>query len=543
MKPSRLDQIVEAALYEGYILYPYRASSNKNRQRFTFGRVYPEAFSQAEKGAEPFVMQTQCLLKLDGTPARLAVSVRFLQPVNRQVGVIKQPIAEWGAGASADFESVPELRVGNKLYQTWQEAIERTVEIPPIEWLSSVGSADLQSAVSPTFNRPGDRKRAGVEYPNSQQIENLRYRRAQIRATQKVVPFIFPALRTLEPVRGEPEGIIGVLAREQAALNGEVELSVEELRRDLVRITLRVVNRSALSEAQMRDKEAVGMRTLASTHTILRVTNGEFISLMDPPTELREQAAGCKNVGAWPVLVGEEGQKDAMLSSPLILYDYPQIAPESPGPLFDGTEIDEILTLRILTMTDEEKLESRQLDEHARKLLERTEGLGQEILLGMHGTLRTGPASVGNQVTARGLSSPQQGTTSPVKTSPSKPTDSAADKNVRAPEAVEFDDFFGPSTKIQEVLVGDARVRAGDRVRIRPKARADVLDMALNGKTALVEAIEQDLERKIHLAVVLEDDPGKDLGLMRQPGHRFFYGVDEVEPVREGQQLGDAHAR
>ena len=88
------------------------------------------------------------------------------------------------------------------------------------------------------------------------------------------------------------------------------------------------------------------------------------------------------------VLVGEEGQRDAMLSAPIILYDYPQVAPESPGDLFDGTEIDEILTLRILTLTEEEKRAAAAVDQRARALLERTEALAREQLLRLHGTVR-----------------------------------------------------------------------------------------------------------------------------------------------------------
>ena len=87
------------------------------------------------------------------------------------------------------------------------------------------------------------------------------------------------------------------------------------------------------------------------------------------------------------MLVGE-GQRDTLLSSPIILYDYPQIAPESPGDLFDGTEIDEILSLRILTMTDEEKREMRAVDERARRILERTEALPPEHFMKLHGALR-----------------------------------------------------------------------------------------------------------------------------------------------------------
>jgi hypothetical protein len=105
------------------------------------------------------------------------------------------------------------------------------------------------------------------------------------------------------------------------------------------------------------------------------------------------------------------------------------------------------------------------------------------------------------------------------KTSPDVPT--------------ELDDFFGASTRLDGVAVGGIYVKPGDRVRIRPRARADVIDLALNGETAIVEAVEQDLEKRVHLAVVLEKDPGRDLGMMRQPGHRFFYGVDEVEPLLE----------
>ena len=92
----------------------------------------------------------------------------------------------------------------------------------------------------------------------------------------------------------------------------------------------------------------------------------EFVSLLAPPESLADLAASCQNVGTLPVLVGEEGQCDTLLSSPIILYDYPQIAPESAGDLFDGTEIDEILSLRIMTLTDDEKLEMRQSDDRAR---------------------------------------------------------------------------------------------------------------------------------------------------------------------------------
>ena len=137
------------------------------------------------------------------------------------------------------------------------------------------------------------------------------------------------------------------------------------------------------------------LRTLVSTHTILSVRGGRFVSLLDPPEDWRSLAAGCKNVGTWPILVGEPPDASTMLSSPIILYDYPEIAPESPGDLFDGCEIDEILTLRILTLTEEETRVAAGLDVRTRDMLARTEALAREQLSRLHGAMRPvrgGPA-------------------------------------------------------------------------------------------------------------------------------------------------------
>ena len=84
---------------------------------------------------------------------------------------------------------------------------------------------------------------------------------------------------------------------------------------------------------------------------------------------------------------------------------------------------------------------------------------------------------------------------------------------------------------MESVRVFGVDLRKGDRVRLWPQKKADILDMATEGKTAIIEAIEQDLEGQIHFAVVLEDDPGRDIGMMRQVGHRFFYTPEEVEPL------------
>jgi len=248
-----------------------------------------------------------------------------------------------------------------------------------------------------------------------------------------------------------------------------------------------------MTGAEQDDSDAILLCTFASTHTILRTSGAEFISLTDPPPDYAPAATGCENIGTWPVLVGDEKaqERDTMLSSPIILPDYPQIAPESAGDLCDGLEIDEILTLRVMTMTDDEKNEMRNVDAYARRILERTESLREDDLLKMHGAMR----------------------------------------DISFPEP----DFFGEHTRLDHVSVSGVALQAGDRVRISPKNRADAMDMMLAGKIGLIEAIEQDAEENIHLAIVLEDDPGRDLGMMRQPGHRFFYALDEVEPMREGE--------
>ena len=128
--------------------------------------------------------------------------------------------------------------------------------------------------------------------------------------------------------------------------------------------------------------------TFVSTHTILRTGGGEFVLAHGPAGGACEAREECENVKTWPVLAGDEGDRRTILSSPIILYDYPKIAPESPGDLFDGGEIDQLLTLSILSLTDEEKEEARATDPRAREILDRSEALTEEDLMGLHGVMR-----------------------------------------------------------------------------------------------------------------------------------------------------------
>ena len=145
---------------------------------------------------------------------------------------------------------------------------------------------------------------------------------------------------------------------------------------------------SALRTPARGVPDEVVLRTLVSTHSILGVRGGEFVSLLEPPDDCRAAAAACQNRGTWPVLVGDHHDRDTMLSSPIIRYDYPCVAPESPGDFFDAAEIDEMLTLRILTLTDEEKRAMAGVDARAAALPARTEATTREQLGRLHGTLR-----------------------------------------------------------------------------------------------------------------------------------------------------------
>ena len=175
----------------------------------------------------------------------------------------------------------------------------------------------------------------------------------------------------------------------QRPIAGSIRLSAEQIDNDLFKFCAQIENLTPATRSLSNRHNEVLLQSFVSTHTILQVHQGAFISLLEPPEALQSAAQACQNLRTWPVLVGAEGEKDALLSSPIILYDYPQIAPESPGSLFDGTEIDEILTLRILTLTDDEKEEMRQGDVRAREILERTEALTPEQFMKLHGTIRS----------------------------------------------------------------------------------------------------------------------------------------------------------
>jgi hypothetical protein len=344
MNLATVDKIAKAVLYEGYMLYPYRPSSVKNQQRWNFGVLTPQSYSEAQNGTEAWTMQTECLVE-GGSLTGLEVRVRFLQLVARSVGELVVPVSELRPDATPEFRLVEKLALNNRVYQPWQEAIEREVSLP-ICHLDALTHAPLSQS------------------------------------------FTFLAGKDFEYLRDGQGPITGVIIRDKNALQGTIETISERIGNDLFKVSIRILNHTPFVVAQVTSREGSLLSSLVSTHTVLGVEDGKFVSLFAAPELLTDAVATCKNIGTWPVLVGEEGQCDTMLSSPIILYDYPQIAPESAGDLFDGTEIDEILSLRIMTLTDDEKREMSQSDERARQMLERTESMPVEQFMKLHGVLR-----------------------------------------------------------------------------------------------------------------------------------------------------------
>jgi hypothetical protein len=327
-------KIADAVLYEGYILYPYRASAIKNCQRFNFGVLMPSDWAAHQESGETGRLQIETLI--EGESPRIDVRVRFLQLISREVGRARPEERQ-------TFEIVAQLEVDGAIHQSWEEAVEREIV-----------ASDLDLS--------------------------------KLSAAPKIVRWSSPAEELSEILRNADGQVAGVLIRHQRAIDAVVTIGAQPLDARVWKLHVEVHNLTPLAlEASRSDAQ---QSALASAHVLLAAHWGQFISLLEPAEELAPYAAACKNVGAWPVLVGGPDERDLMLASPIILYDYPQVAPESDGDYFDGTEMDEMLALRVMTLTDEEKRAMRGVDHRARAILERTEALSQSSLIHLHGTIR-----------------------------------------------------------------------------------------------------------------------------------------------------------
>lgn len=475
LDPARA--IARTVLYEGYVLWPYRRSAPKNQRRWTFGGVHPRAWSEAGHDDDAWRMRTECLVALpadrdppasDDAPT-IRVAVRFLQVVERRVARL--------AGEALEF--VDEIEVGGDRWVAWDEAREREVGLPPLPL------------------EDGAETRTSIDVPPTTEHE------------------------WLEGADGER---VAAIVRSWRGLSGELLVRCRRATDDVVRVEAEVSNTTGWSGG---DREDALRSTFASTHLVLHATRAELISLTDPPARLAEAAESCRNEGCWPVLVGRRGATDTVLASPIILPDYPAIAPESPGDLFDGGEIDELLTLHVMALSDAEKEEMRATDPRTREILNRTTALAPERLRELHGTFRD--ARTGD---------PSAAATGPTGATPGSGEDARPD--IGGNLAREAPDPFWVELgepPAQEIVVDGVALRRGSRVRLRPRPGGDVMDIALAGRTAVVEGIDEDASGGVHFAVAVEDDPGVDLGMGRFPGHRFFFRPEEIEPIREHRIL------
>ena len=324
-------KVADAVLYEGYMLYPYRPSAIKNRQRWTFGILYPPAFGEVRQGTERATMHSECLVATSGEVS-VEVQFRFLHLLAKQVS----------RAVEDRFEPVASLVVDGQLIEGWDEGVERAVKF----------EVALEA---------GQIRKLGFDFHGVHQTE------------------------TLSDSSGR---IAGTAMQTQAAVSGTMTVEAHKLSERIWKITADISNATELPP-ESQDREKALLLSLLSAQTILTVSGGEFVSLLDPPEGLGEFVSECKNVGNFPVLVGDQGERDMMLCSPIVLYDYPQVAPESAGDFYDATEMDEMLTLRVMTLTEDEKNEMRSADDHVRNLLQRTEKSAREQLARTHGAIRS----------------------------------------------------------------------------------------------------------------------------------------------------------
>ena len=448
MKFEMAQKVADAVLYEGYLLYPYRASAIKNQVRWQFGVVMPRGYSE-DGGSEPWTVQTECLIEPGDAPV-LDLRLRFLQV---QARIVEKAVnAQQGI-----YWPVESFEFNGRQLVSWDEGVKCELDYPGI---------------------------------------NI----TELLVAERAFPVEVPTGRELELIRDAGGEIKGRIIRDRLPITGVIRVTGEPMG-SLIKIRIRIENLSPCAEDEKTKRTRALRHALVGAHMLLAVRDGAFISLLDPPEWARQAVTSCVNLHTWPVLVGDEGDRDVMLSSPIILYDYPQVAPESPGDLFDATEIDEILALRTMTLTDDEKAEARATDSHAAAIIDRVDTLPAEILDRLHGAVRYLRKSAA-KMTGEPENVPWW--------------DPGADASV-SPET--------DSLQIAGVLVSK-----GSRVRLCPgQRRADAQDMFLAGRLATVEAVFNDVDGNSHVAVTLADDLAADLH--RWHGRFLYFSPDEIEPL------------
>ncbi|WP_280672549.1 MULTISPECIES: hypothetical protein [unclassified Kitasatospora] len=440
-------QVADAVLFEGYVLYPYRASAAKNRMRWQFGVLVPPGWG-ADCG-EHSLQRTECLME-PRRGATLFVELRFLHAQRRTVQQL---------GPSGGHRTVTELELADRVLTPWDEGVEERVQLTvPVAELSGAG---------------------------------------------RTLPFELGAREEIETVFDESGRAVGRLVRRRERLCGVVRLTAADLDGPYAvqRLTAVVENTSDWTPlGGPADREAVLPRSLVSAHLMLGLSAGSFLSMADPPQWAKGATAACQNLHTWPVLAGRDGGADVVLSSPIILEDHPAIAPESPGALYDALEIDEILALRTSALTEQEKREARGTDARAAAVIDLADSMPPEVLERLHGAVRA----------LREITDPRAREEVDLVDSgdpfdpfavgqPDTPWwDPASDRA--------FDPARDRVTVDGRSVGAGSRVLLKPGLR-----RTDAQDLFLHGRSAQVEAVLHDVDGVVHLAVTVEGDPGADI--------------------------------
>jgi hypothetical protein len=479
-------QVADAVLYEGYLLYPYHQAAPKNQVRFQFGVLMPPGYAEVDPN-EPSASQTECLLECpDDAPVR--VLARFLQLQDRCVQGISPE--------NGELEDVGTLYVDGTEYTSWSDAAEHEQQVT-----ATVGELLKRNQEAEFHIGPGE---------------------------------------AAEDITDQAGRLAGRTVRRWAELDGVIRLHAERVAGPYQALRLRLRLENATTPRAVFATRPDGLRhALIAAHLLVAVPGGRFLSMTDPPEWAAAAVADCQNTGTWPVLAGPPECRDLLLSSPVILYDHPEVAAESAGQLFDSTEIDEILTLRTLALTDAEKRAARATDSRVAEMMDRLDDLPPEMMDKLHGAiryLREAPRSLPPPGGAGGLGgSPPLGSTAGSKLAAQNGHQPEAEPEsviTDRPEVPWWDPGSDPtvSPETDHVMVGEVRVARHSRVVMRPGARrADAQDLFLAGREAIVEAVLHDVDGQVHLAVLPVDDPAADL--QRQHGRFLYFAPDEVEPV------------
>lgn len=304
-----LEQLTRALLYEGYALFPYKRTATKNMKPVPFGVVYPQHYNFHHAEAHSH-LQTECIVK-GNADLEMEIKVRFLHL--RIKNLLER--VENGVVDERDengFHAVESLQSGDENYVSGWEAIEREI---------ASGNVSISKLVQHGME-------CRIEFPEAEESRFL-HNSANESVGKQII--------RLSP-------LVGLMTISARPIDGW---------ENFFKITVKVINTTRVKNPNTASRNEIFKQSFLSTHTILRASGGEFISVFAPEEQWQAVVAQCQNINTWPVLVDQDNS--TMLSSPIIIYDHPQMAPQSTGDLFDSTEIEEALLLHVAVLSEAEK--------------------------------------------------------------------------------------------------------------------------------------------------------------------------------------------